>query len=462
MGTVTSPQTNTNLTFDGCGNQKSLNGGGTFAVDYLNEYTTFNGLPLSSDNDGDVLTYNGWTYTYDAQNRLTTAMLNGTTIASFYYDGLNRQIARSINGLITFSVWDGDWAVLEEYGTSNTVTQKYLEGYHGLVKTLQDNIYYYQDELGSTSHIANSSGALLEYYKYNLYGKPTYWSAVNSQIATSNYNVRDLGNGGARWIPELALYDDRNRFMSPTLGRFIQPDPIGFKGDASNLYRYVGNDWANKTDPMGLVALASGEVNVVDPKEMRALRSEDNRGDLKEYAMINVQRIQVRTLQDLNMGFTMGQVRVEQSSQQQGGVPARYESVRNAKGEQVVEGFTPTQKKFPFQLEDANRNPFHSSELKNQETLIYSNAPRQYTRTSSEKLLSTKGILTDTVGPPTRLGPGVNETRINQFSEKVLWYGTPYSIPTQIRQETVIEHGVPVRISATTIEPGQPGYINPR
>lgn len=40
--------------------------------------------------------------------------------------------------------------------------------------------------------------------------------------------------------------------MSPELGRFLQPDPIGFKGDASNLYRYCGNDWANKTDPMGL------------------------------------------------------------------------------------------------------------------------------------------------------------------------------------------------------------------
>jgi hypothetical protein len=69
------------------------------------------------------------------------------------------------------------------------------------------------------------------------------------------------------------LYDDRNRFMSPDLGRFLQPDPIGFKGDASNLYRYVGNDWANKTDPTGLGTYpASGEVNVVDQKEMRALQ----------------------------------------------------------------------------------------------------------------------------------------------------------------------------------------------
>jgi RHS repeat-associated protein len=118
------------------------------------------------------------------------------------------------------------------------------------VKTLVDNIYYYQDELGSTSHIANASGALLEYYKYDLYGKPTYFSSTSQQLNSSTYAVKDLFTG-QRWIPEIGLYDDRNRFMSPDIGRFLQPDPIGFKGDVSNLYRYCGNDWANRADLMG-------------------------------------------------------------------------------------------------------------------------------------------------------------------------------------------------------------------
>ena len=111
-----------------------------------------------------------------------------------------------------------------------------------------------QDELGSTSHIAGVNGNLLEYYKYDLYGKPTYWvpnTPNDTQLSTTNYSVKDLFTG-QRWIPELGLYDDRNRFMSPDLGRFLQPDPIGFKGDSSNLYRYCGNDWANRSDPMGL------------------------------------------------------------------------------------------------------------------------------------------------------------------------------------------------------------------
>ncbi|MDQ2946515.1 MAG: RHS repeat-associated core domain-containing protein, partial [Acidobacteriota bacterium] len=101
------------------------------------------------------------------------------------------------------------------------------------------------------SHIADHNGALLESYRYDLYGKPTYWSPSGSQLSVSSYSVKDLYTG-QRWVPELGLYDDRNRFMSPDLGRFLQPDPIGFKGDSSNLYRYCGNDWANRSDPMGL------------------------------------------------------------------------------------------------------------------------------------------------------------------------------------------------------------------
>jgi uncharacterized protein RhaS with RHS repeats len=46
--------------------------------------------------------------------------------------------------------------------------------------------------------------------------------------------------------------------MSPELGRFLQSDPIGFKGDASNLYRYCGNDPVDRTDPMGLYKIGTG------------------------------------------------------------------------------------------------------------------------------------------------------------------------------------------------------------
>ena len=45
----------------------------------------------------------------------------------------------------------------------------------------------------------------------------------------------------------------RARYYSPTFGRFISEDPIGFAGDDSNLYRYVWNSPTDFIDPSGEV-----------------------------------------------------------------------------------------------------------------------------------------------------------------------------------------------------------------
>ncbi|HEX8520998.1 MAG TPA: RHS repeat-associated core domain-containing protein, partial [Tepidisphaeraceae bacterium] len=41
------------------------------------------------------------------------------------------------------------------------------------------------------------------------------------------------------------------RYYDPAVGRFINQDPIGFKGGFNNLYSYVGNNTINATDPTG-------------------------------------------------------------------------------------------------------------------------------------------------------------------------------------------------------------------
>ena len=56
---------------------------------------------------------------------------------------------------------------------------------------------------------------------------------------------------GQAWLPELGMAYYKARIYSLTLGRFMQPDPIGYRAGL-NLYNYVGGNPVNLTDPTGL------------------------------------------------------------------------------------------------------------------------------------------------------------------------------------------------------------------
>src|SRR5712691_9876552 len=193
----------------------------------------------------------------------------------FAYDGMNRQVSRRI-GTATplYNIYDG-WNLIGEYQpTSTTPLNAYLYGAAGLVKlmTASSSFYYYQDASGCTSHLADNTGHLVEWYRYDLQGTPIFYNSSNSQLPSSNYGIRHLFTG-QQWYSDIGLYDLRNRFYSPDMGRFLQADPIGFNGDATNLYRYCGNNPLVYADPAGLynwgqlgrgvLGLTTGTISIV-------------------------------------------------------------------------------------------------------------------------------------------------------------------------------------------------------
>lgn len=256
-GTVSSAITGT-LSLDGAGNRTQITGSfesNTYIPNALNQYTSDAGGPAGYDNNGNLTSYGGWTVTYDAVNRLTELRHPGTgQQISYRYDVLNRRIAQKANGVVTSYVYD-NWNLIEERPTDGRQPHCYLFG--GSVNELvvsfgsgYQNYWYFQDGRGNTSHLTDNEHAVIERYTYSFDGRVSYFNGSNP-IDGSSVDNRFLF-AGAILLPETQLYDMRHRIYYPRWGRFLQTDPIGFKGDSANLYRYCGNDSVNRSDPMGL------------------------------------------------------------------------------------------------------------------------------------------------------------------------------------------------------------------
>jgi RHS repeat-associated protein len=236
-------------------------------------------------------------YSYDARGNTTSDGLHGFThddsdqpIAMtgtgggrYRYDGNLRRVKEVVGGVSVYSIYDRSGALITRDNTTAGTKTDYLSvGGQTFVRVTNGVATYpINDHLGTAYMVAAQNGTVSasNTYNYNPWGEAIAGSGSG--------HLSEQGFTGHIEDPSGLTYMQA-RYYDPAIGRFLEADPIGYKGGL-NLYTYVGNDPLDRTDPSGRlsqdfvdfsagvgdVALAVVSLGLWDGPEIRRVLMDD-------------------------------------------------------------------------------------------------------------------------------------------------------------------------------------------
>ena len=191
--------------YDAVGNRLSDLTTSGWSNNTSNELTSRPGVSYTFDNNGNELTKvdsaGTTSYTWDFENRLTSATLPGSGgTATFKYDPFYRRIYKSSSSGTSIYAYEGD-NLVEEVNSSGAVVARYADGTN-VDETLAEmrsgtTSYYEADGLGSVTSLSNAAGALAQTYTFDSFG---------NQTASRGSLVNPFQYTGREWDTETNLH----------------------------------------------------------------------------------------------------------------------------------------------------------------------------------------------------------------------------------------------------------------
>ena len=268
--------------YDAAGNLTTLRGQSQ-TYDYQNQLTGGTGLgSFEYDERGNPTTFNGVSLSWDEQDNLTTvgSATSPTLTAGYSADGLRAW--KDSGTSKTYFLYDGTSPILEMDDSGNALALNTL-GANGLVSRWE------QSKDSSTSGMTGATDATegnlsgTAFYSFDERGNVSDVDYANSSYtdvlgtAYDAYGIGGSGLGVFAFGGKFGYYTDSEtglvlctyRYYDPNTGRWLNRDPISYKGGL-NVYAYVNGNPVNSVDPSGhnpisvkaqiVAALAQGNV----------------------------------------------------------------------------------------------------------------------------------------------------------------------------------------------------------
>lgn len=217
---------------------------------------------FSYDAAGDIVTDTrsgalGMSFQYDVEGRLSQAYKTNAPadVSTYGYDALDRLASRKVTsgGITTTTLYIHDIKnyIIAETDTTGATLREYIwiddlpVAVVDRVNTGSPVLYYvHTDHLGRPALISSQNWEPIWYAIYSPFGAASYVSNA------AGFGGQDIHFPGQWFQLETGLAYNWHRHYDASIGRYLQPDPIGLEGGRI-LYGYADANPLAKIDPDG-------------------------------------------------------------------------------------------------------------------------------------------------------------------------------------------------------------------
>ena len=215
--------------------------------------TSYDGSAVTHDALGNILSFNGYTYTWQAGRRLA-GMTNGTNTYGYKYDDNGIRTEKTVNGVTTHYL-TVDGRITGQYDGTDTLYFRYNADNSPIGFSLNGEEYLYLKNIqGDVEEIVDKNGNSVVKYAYNEWGKLL---SVTGSMAAAVGRINPIRYRGYYYDGETGYYYLQSRYYNPDICRFInadEPDTVSAVIDKeanANLFAYCKNSPVNLNDSSG-------------------------------------------------------------------------------------------------------------------------------------------------------------------------------------------------------------------
>ena len=242
----------------------------SYTLNSLNQLLNDGTNSYRYDPNGNLVQKGSTTYAYDALDRLIS-VANDSEQVSYTYDELNRRLSKKVASSSQQTEERYLYAGQDEIGACDpqgNIAQLRVLGIGrgaeiGAAIAIELNGQAFapiHDHNGNVASLLDNVGNVFETYRYSAFGEEQIYDTNNAPIDAS---INPWRFSSKRFDPETGFINFGRRYYSPSIGRFVTADPIGYEA-GPNLYAYVLNNPLTHLDLYGLWATPCDDDRVIN------------------------------------------------------------------------------------------------------------------------------------------------------------------------------------------------------